>query len=131
LIKERLRLTDIRPGDILILIAAVIFTVYLFKQHWFSDRSNAVEFVSIQVANQAAQRYPAISHQKIKVIGANGESEIEIKQGKARFLHSHCFSQQCVTHGWIGKASETIACLPNQISISLIGRNTEFDGFNY
>ena len=131
MIKERLTLSDIRPGDILILIAAVIFTVYLFKQHWFPDTTNAVEFVSIQVSNQAAQRYPAVSHQKIKVIGVKGQSEIEIKQGKARFLHSHCFNQQCVLHGWIEKPGETIACLPNQISVSLIGRDSEFDALNF
>jgi hypothetical protein len=127
----RINLSDIRPGDVLILIAAIIFVVYLYKQHWFSNTSHSVDFVSIQVANQPAKIYPLLKQQNIKVIGANGESKIEIKQGKARFVHSHCFSQQCVLHGWISLAGETIACLPNKISVSLIGRNSEFDALNY
>jgi len=128
---NKLSLTDIRPGDVLILIASIFFIVYLFKQHWFSNSSNSVDFVSIQVADQAAQVYPVLKQQTIKVIGVNGESEIEIKQGKARFVHSHCFSQQCVLHGWISIAGETIACLPNKVSVSLIGRNSEFDALNF
>jgi len=128
---NRINLADIRPGDVLILIAAIIFVAYLYKQHWFSGTSHSVDFVSIQVANQPAKIYPLLTQQKIKVIGVNGESEIEIKQGKARFVHSHCFSQQCVLHGWISLAGESIACLPNKISVSLVGRDSEFDALNY
>jgi len=128
---NRFKISDIRPGDILILLASLAFIIYLFNQHWFSANTNSAEFVSIQVANQPAQIYPVLSQQYIKVVGYKGESKIEIKQGKARFIHSHCFSQQCVLHGWITQSGETIACLPNKISISLIGRNSEFDALNF
>ncbi|MFK5986284.1 MAG: NusG domain II-containing protein [Pseudomonadota bacterium] len=123
-------MADIRPADVLIVTLAIIFCIFLFNKYWFSS-SHTVEFISIQIGNQPAKLYPALSHQKIKVQGLKGESEIEIKQGRARFLHSHCIGQQCVFHGWVDGAGRSIVCLPNQISITLIGRDTEFDALNF
>ena len=129
-IVKNISLSDIRPGDILIIIFALIFVAFLFKHYWFSN-PNSVEFISIQIKNQAAKIYPALTHQKIKVIGNRGESEIEINKGKVRFTHSSCFSQQCVLHGWSDKAGESIICMPNQISINLIGRSSAFDALSF
>jgi hypothetical protein len=127
---NNISLADLRPGDILIFILAIAFVVFLFKHYWFSN-PNSVEFVSIQVNNQPSKIYPALTHQRINIITNKGKSEIEIKNGRVRFTHSTCHSQQCILHGWIDKAGETLVCLPNQISIQLVGRKSEFDALSF
>ncbi len=126
----KLIIHEIKSMDILILFLAILFCGYLFKFYWF-NQSTIIEFISVQVSNQPIKLYPAAKHQKIKINGVNGESLIEIKYGKARFLHSHCLNQLCVLHGWIKQPGESIVCLPNQISLTLVSRNNEFDALNF
>jgi len=119
------------PGDILTLIAAIVFTGFLYSQYWFNSGQAGVEFVSIQVDNQTPKLYPISKNQEISIEGPIGLSRIEIKNAQVHFLHSPCHNKQCISHGWISQAGETVACLPNRISISLIGRESRFDALNF
>ena len=68
---------------------------------------------------------------KLQVQGPLGVSIIEIKELRARFLESPCKGQQCVHSGWLETAGELTACLPNRISIQLLGRHPRFDAVNF
>lgn len=110
----------LKPADIVILLLAITLTSWLYRIFWFDDTHSATaEFLLLQIADQSPQQYSLSENKRIKIEGTMGESIIEIKQRKARFVHSPCRNQFCVLHSWISHSGEIIACLPNQMSISL------------
>ena len=118
----------LRPADIIILISAVFFTVWLYSFFWFdSAQQGEADSLLIQFADNAPTEYPLNKDQIINIKGRIGPTLIEIKQGKARFIHSSCRNQFCVFHGWLSVAGDTTACLPNRISISLKGTANDYD----
>jgi len=121
----------LHPGDWLSIILAVVFIVFLFQRYWLNPLQAGVEFVTIQVDNKPRQLYPISKNQKLVITGPLGPSHIQIENGRVHFTHSPCRNKQCITHGWISKSGETVACLPNRISVSLIGRESRFDALNF
>jgi len=120
-------------SDIIILCASIIFTVWLYNVFWFGSfwlsngQTGEAETLVVQYADKSPVEYPLEEERLITIEGAIGDSIIEIKQGKARFIHSSCRNQFCVFHGWLTIAGDTTACLPNRISISLKGQLTDYD----
>ena len=115
-------------SDIIILCASIIFTIWLYNLFWISNGQNGTaETLVVQYADKPPVEYSLQEERIITIEGAVGDSIIEIKQGKARFIHSACRNQFCVFHGWVTIAGDTTACLPNRISISLKGNLTDFD----
>lgn len=116
------------PADILILVSAVFLTVWLYSVFWFDNSSyGEADTLLVQFADNTPREYSLNEEQMIKIKGQRGLSLIEIKQGKARFIHSACRNQFCVFHGWLSVAGDTSACLPNRVSISLKGTASDYD----
>lgn len=117
-----------KPADILILLAALLFTGWLYTNFWFdSKHQGQADRLLIQYADNEPQEYSLSKAQIINIDGHIGSSLIEIKQGRARFIQSSCRNQLCVFHGWLSVTGDTTACLPNRISISLQGNRSEYD----
>ncbi len=116
------------PADILILISACFLTVWLYSTFWFDLSSvGEAETLLVQFADHSPKAYSLSEDQIINVKGRLGPALIEIKQRKARFIHSSCRNQFCVFHGWLSVAGDTTACLPNRVSISLKGTTNDYD----
>ena len=115
-------------SDIIILCASITFTVWLYNTFWFSNgQTGEAEILVVQYADKSPVEYSLEEERLITIEGAIGDSIIEIRQGKARFIHSSCRNQFCVFHGWLTIAGDTSACLPNRISIRLKGNLADFD----
>ncbi len=48
---------------------------------------------------------------------------IEVKDGAIRFKESDCLNQICVHAGWLNSPGATAACLPNRVSITVMGES--------
>ncbi|MCU7939291.1 MAG: NusG domain II-containing protein [gamma proteobacterium symbiont of Bathyaustriella thionipta] len=117
-----------KPADILILFAASILTLWLYSIFWFSaNQQGEAEILRVQFADNPPLEYTLSEDRTIVLAGKIGDSLIEIKQGKARFIHSACRNQFCVFHGWLTVAGDSTACLPNRISISLKSALSDYD----
>ncbi len=117
-----------KPIDIIILLSACLFTAWLYSFFWFDNTAQGeADSLLIQFAENAPIEYPLNKDRIITIQGHIGSSIIEIKQAKARFIHSSCRNQFCVFHGWISVAGDITACLPNRISISLSGSANAYD----
>jgi len=58
-----------------------------------------------------------------------GGVTIYIEEGKAYVHDSTCKNQYCVKHSAISKSGESIVCLPNQVVITIYGKDkSEVDG---
>jgi len=47
----------------------------------------------------------------------------EVKDGAVRFAQSDCPGQECVHVGWMKRPGSSMACLPNRISLTVLGQS--------
>ena len=116
-------------ADYILLLLVVCALPFLYTRIWLPGEQ--ASYVQIQAGNAepvAAQLSP---DRKLQVHGPLGDSVIEIREAQVRFLASPCRGQQCVHGGWLKAAGELAACLPNRISIQLLGRHPRFDAVNF
>jgi len=115
-------------GDCLVMIVSTIVVIFLFKTLW----SNApASQLMIRQGNKVVGTYDLNQNRELHLHGPLGESHISIAQGKVRFKQSPCTNQYCVHQGWLKLAGQVAICLPNQISLQLIGEKKSYDSLNY
>jgi len=115
-------------GDWLTIIFSVMLTVYLFQTLWSHEHASKVQ---IRIGDKLHAAYDLNQQRDIKVHGAIGDAVIHISQGKVRFSKSPCHNQYCVHQGWLTRSGQAAICLPNQISLELIGEQKPYDSLNY
>ncbi len=115
-------------GDWLVLVLAALLVYLSFVSFW---QNTAAAKVQISVADKVYATYSLNQAREIHVRGPLGEAVIQIAKGKARFAKSPCTSQYCVHQGWLNKAGQVAICIPNQISLELVGEAKPYDTLNY
>jgi hypothetical protein len=121
-------LRTILIGDWLIISSSLILIAYLFQTLWTNDHAAKVQ---IRLGNQIYATYSLDQQRDIHVHGPIGTATIQITQSKARFSKSPCTNQYCIHQGWLSRAGQAAICLPNQISLELIGDKKPYDSLNY
>ena len=116
-------------ADIALLLIAAGLIGWSYAALWLPE-SNALE-IEIWGRGQRVETLPLAENHRIEVSGALGVSHIEIKDAQVRFLDSPCSNKLCVHSGWHRHAGETIACLPNQVSVRILGRDRRYDAINF
>lgn len=69
--------------------------------------------------------------QRILVPGPLGDTEIEIHQGVVRVARDPSPRQLCVHQGWLSKPGQIAICLPNRVSIEVLGQSKPYDTLGY
>lgn len=124
--KAHLRI--LRSGDWLIIIASVAMIMSLFQSLWTNEHAAKVQ---IRLGDKLYGTYSLNQQRDIYVHGPIGTATIHIAQGKARFSKSPCNNQYCVHQGWLSRTGQAAICLPNQISLELVGEEKPYDSLNY
>lgn len=130
MLQNMLRKFNHKPliGDWLVLIASLIAVIVMFQQFWsFAPASK----LKIRQGDKIIGTYDLNQKRELHIKGPIGESIISIEQGKVRFKQSPCPNQYCVHQGWLNHAGQVAICLPNQISLQLIGAKNTYDSLNY
>lgn len=120
--------TAMRIGDWLILLAGTVAVIVLFQSLWSTTHAAKLQ---IRIGDHIHATYDLNLTRNVHVHGALGEAVIQIADGKARFAKSPCHNQYCVHQGWLNRSGQAAICLPNQISLELIGEHKPFDTLNY
>ncbi len=115
-------------GDYLLVAAALALVLWLFSHFWQRQAASTLE---IRQGDHLFARLTLDQHQQISVPGPLGVSVIEIDYGRVRFIASPCSNQYCVHQGWLKHQLEASLCLPNQVSIRLLGDKPAYDSLNY
>ncbi len=115
-------------GDWLIVIASLIGVFFLFQTLWSNESAAKVQ---ITVGDKIYATYSLNQQREIHIHGKLGDTVISISQGKARFAKSPCHTQYCVHQGWLTHAGQAAICLPNQVSLELLGETKPYDSLNY
>ena len=69
--------------------------------------------------------YNLDQHKKITVLGAGGETIIEITNGQFHFIQSTCQHKDCIKMGWVSMSNFPVICLPNKVSAYIVNKENE------
>ncbi len=116
-------------ADKIVVTLAVLLLPFLYIEFW--GNSSQGEVVQIRSANSETITLPLDQDKQLKIAGALGISTIEIKDRQVRFIDSPCKGKQCIMTGWLNKDGQLAACLPNGVTVQIIGRDHRFDAVNF
>lgn len=125
LMNNFLRGLGLKKGDFLVL--GIIFVLEGFLAYFFvfSHNSNAATAV-IKNGSVIIQTVELNSDDRTFFVdGANGPVELELSDGRIRFVHADCPDQVCVNTGWISHPGRAAACIPNGILIEIDGKTED------
>jgi hypothetical protein len=115
-------------GDWLVIFVSTIAVIFMFQQFWRFEHASKL---NIRQGDKIIGTYDLNQNRELHIHGPLGDSQIIISQGKVRFKQSPCNNQYCVHQGWLSRAGQVAICLPNQISLQLMGAKKTYDSLNY
>ena len=118
----------IRPGDYFTLFAGILCTLWLSLLFW---SGGVADKAVIRAGGKIFREVPLSRDQQFEVPGPLGISVITIEKNKARITSDPSPRQYCVHQGWLKQSGEIAICLPNQVSVELIGGAKKYDSLNY
>ncbi len=115
-------------GDWVVILASFVLVIFMFQQFWVFEQASQLK---IRQGHQIIGTFDLNQTRELHIKGPIGTSYISIQQGKVRFKQSPCHNQYCVHQGWLSHAGQVAICLPNQISLQLMGAKNSYDSLNY
>lgn len=115
-------------GDWLVLAASGIAVALLFMTLWHHEPAGKLR---IRAGDKIFATLSMSQKRTLDVSGPLGISRIEIDNGRARVASDPGRHQYCVKQGWLTRAGEVAMCLPNQVSVELLGGEKAYDSLNY
>ena len=125
---KSIRFRHLLLGDYLVVLLGLVLVVYLFKTLWHAEHAAKLQ---IRQGEQVFATLSLNQDRVVEITGPLGTSTIEIKQGKVRFVSSPCANQYCVHQGWLHRGGQAAICLPNRVSLELLGVQKSYDSLNY
>lgn len=116
------------PGDWVIVAAGLLAVAALFTTLWHPEQAAKLQ---IRSGDHVHATYSLDQDRIVEIAGPQGTSRIAIQHGQVRFLSSPCSNQYCVHQGWLRRAGQIAICLPNQVSLELLGSEKPYDSLNY
>jgi len=124
----KIRTHILRIGDWCVLAIGIVLVAALFQQLWSHEGATRVQ---VRLGDTIYGTYSLNQQRDIHVQGALGAATVSIMNGKARFSQSPCNNQYCVHQGWLSRSGQAAVCLPNQLSLELIGETKHYDSLSY
>jgi hypothetical protein len=121
-------LQHIKIGDWLTILFGSICVVMLTLKLWNGELADKA---IIRSGGKIFREVPLSRDQQIEVRGPLGISIVAIQNRKARIASDPSPRQYCVRQGWLQQAGEIALCLPNQVSVEMIGSKKQYDSLNY
>lgn len=118
----------LRRGDYVVLLSCAAALVVLFLRYGMPGTAGSQ--VRINTGTKIFAQAPLRSDATYRVPGMLGVSEIEVSDGRVRFVSSPCAGKQCVHSGWAKRGGEFIACLPNRVSLTVLGAGAGGDYYD-
>lgn len=116
-------------GDTVVWLLAATLLVSLYMMFWQADGHGAEAVVLVNGKRWA--RLDLFQNQDLDVPGPLGHSHIQVRDGQVRFVNSPCPNQLCVHTGWLSQGGEVSICLPNKVSLQILGSDPRFDAINF
>lgn len=116
------------PGDWLVLVTSLAAVAVLFATLWHNEPAGKLR---IRAGDQVYATLSLGQRRVLDVPGPLGISRIQVDHGRARVVADPGRHQYCVKQGWLTRAGQVAMCLPNQVSLELLGGEKTYDSLNY
>lgn len=116
-------------ADIVLLLVMTVLIGWTYQALWSAD--SAAQEVEIWSRGERVETVLLSEDKTLAITGTLGVSHIEIHNAQVRFLDSPCSNKLCVLSGWHQHTGDTTACLPNQVSVRILGRDRDYDAINF
>ncbi len=116
-------------ADRLAIAAAVALVGWLYLHFW--GNGSGGELVAIRVAGGESVVLPLDHDRRLTLEGRLGPTVIEIENRQVRFLEAPCEEKRCLMAGWLAHDGDSAACMPNGVTIEILGRDERFDALNF
>lgn len=115
----------IKKADILLAVLLLLLGAVSAFFAYTGGRSG--ETVSISVQGKLYGTYP-LDEDRTVVIRQHGHfNKVIIKDLQVQMAEADCRNQVCVEEGSISRTNQTIVCLPNQVVVSIDGKEADYD----
>jgi hypothetical protein len=121
-------LQHVRLGDWLTLVLGAGCVILLISTLWSAELADKAV---IRSGGSVFREVTLSKNQQIEVPGPLGVSIISIKDRRVRIASDPSPRQYCVRQGWLQQAGEVALCLPNQVSVELVGSHKRYDSLSY
>jgi hypothetical protein len=118
----------LKPGDWVALLGGAVLTGWLALTFW---QGGAADKAVIRSGGKVFREVSLSRDATIPVPGPLGVSTVAIHNLQARIASDPSPRQLCVHQGWLKQAGEIAICLPNQVSLELVGARRKYDSLNY
>lgn len=81
----------------------------------------AAQEAEIRVRGETVRIVALDTPQRIRIEGAEGTSVLDVADHRIRFVDGPCRNRICIHTGWLSHTGDGTACIPNRISLSLLG----------
>ncbi|HQR51378.1 MAG TPA: NusG domain II-containing protein [Methylophilaceae bacterium] len=116
------------PGDWLVFCICCVVVAVLFTTLWHNEAAGKLR---IRAGDRVFATLSLDQQRTLRVPGPLGISTIVIDRGRVRVASDPGRHQYCVRQGWLSKAGQVAMCLPNQVSLELLGGEKSYDSLNY
>lgn len=82
-------------------------------------------YVIVRVNGEQVAKYYLTEDGEYELNG--GTNVLKIEQGKAYLISADCPDHLCVKQGKVDKTGETITCLPNRLTVTVYGAESDVD----
>ena len=109
------------PGDVVLVLCVVALSALLIAQGVAGAGDASRLEIRITANGREVLRLPADEDaDELAVEGYQGDSYLEVRDGRVRMVDSACPDKLCVKTGWISSPGESIVCLPNRVVIEIV-----------
>lgn len=82
-------------------------------------------FVVVAVKGIEIDRYSLAVDGQYSLNG--GSNTLVIEKGRAKMVDANCPDKLCVKEGWVKYTGQCITCLPNELTVTVVGGDTSVD----
>lgn len=122
----------LKKGDLLFLVI-VLIGLFIFLLVRFGNFSAEARNVEVKVDGTTKLKAPLkqSTARIYSVVSSEGSLSFIIDKERVYVLESTCKDKLCIKEGAISRVGESVICLPNRITISIVGEKNEVDSTTY
>lgn len=111
-----------KKRDILLVVAILLVSIALLLATRLGGRAGGA--VVVRVGGEAQETYSLAVDGTYTLNG--GTNVLRIEGGKAWMVEANCPDRYCVEQGSIRNTNETITCLPNKLTVTVVSGGDDF-----
>ncbi len=119
-------------SDSIVIFLMLILLALVYSKYWsFNKDSSSDHYAQVTITNLPKQKISLHENKIYTFSGRIGDTKIQVKDNKIRFLNSPCHKKYCLHSGWLSNTGSIAACIPNGITVSIKNIINQYDAINF